>query len=109
MIPTPDRQHYRITLAVLALGGTAFALLQSLVAPALPEIQHSLHTSESGVTWVLTAFLLSASVATPLVGRIGDIHGKEHVLVASLARSWIQCRRSTASAATISSLEAKAR
>jgi EmrB/QacA subfamily drug resistance transporter len=85
VIPTPDRQHYRITLAVLALGGTAFALLQSLVAPALPEIQHSLHTSESGVTWVLTAFLLSASVATPLVGRIGDIHGKEHVLVASLA------------------------
>lgn len=84
MTPTPERQHYGITLAVLALGGIAFALLQSLVAPALPEIQHSLHTSESGVTWVLTAYLLSASVATPLIGRLGDIHGKERVLVVSL-------------------------
>jgi EmrB/QacA subfamily drug resistance transporter len=78
------RQHYGVTLAVLALAGVAFALLQSLVAPALPEIQHDLHTSESAVTWVLTAYLLSASVATPLLGRLGDIHGKERVLVAVL-------------------------
>jgi EmrB/QacA subfamily drug resistance transporter len=80
----PQRQHYGITLAALALGGLAYALLQSLVAPALPEIQHSVHTSESGVTWVLTAYLLSASVATPLLGRLGDIHGKERVLVGVL-------------------------
>ncbi len=43
-------------LAVLSLGGIAYALLQSLVVPALPEIQRSLHTSESAVGWVLTAF-----------------------------------------------------
>jgi EmrB/QacA subfamily drug resistance transporter len=55
------------------------------VAPALPNIQHALHTSESSVSWVLTAYLLSASVATPLIGRIGDIHGKERVLVIVLA------------------------
>ena len=54
----------RTVLAVLSLGGIAYALLQSLVVPALPEIQSSLHTSESAVGWVLTAFLLSASVAT---------------------------------------------
>jgi EmrB/QacA subfamily drug resistance transporter len=80
----PAHQHYGITLAALALAGLAFALLQSLVAPALPEIQHSLDASESGVTWVLTAYLLSASVATPLLGRLGDIHGKERVLVGVL-------------------------
>jgi EmrB/QacA subfamily drug resistance transporter len=77
----PERQHYGITLAVLALGALSYALLQSAVAPALPEIQRSLHSSESGVTWVLTAYLLAASVATPLLGRLGDIHGKERVLV----------------------------
>jgi EmrB/QacA subfamily drug resistance transporter len=79
------RQHYGITLAVLALAGLAYALLQSLVAPALPEIQHSLGVSESGVTWILTSYLLAASVATPLLGRLGDIYGKEHVLVWVLA------------------------
>jgi EmrB/QacA subfamily drug resistance transporter len=80
-----ERQHYGVTLAVLALGGLAYALLQSAVAPALPEIQRSLHSSESGVTWILTAYLLAASVATPLLGRLGDIHGKERVLVWVLA------------------------
>jgi EmrB/QacA subfamily drug resistance transporter len=71
----------RTVLAVLSLGGIAYALLQSLVVPALPEIQTSLHTSESAVGWVLTAFLLSASVATPIIGRLGDMYGKERLLM----------------------------
>src|SRR3954465_10108494 len=71
----------RTLLAVLSLGGIAYALLQSLVVPALPEIQTSLHTSESAVGWVLTAFLLSASVATPIIGRLGDMYGKERLLM----------------------------
>jgi EmrB/QacA subfamily drug resistance transporter len=78
------RQHFNVTLAVLALAGVSFALLQSLVAPALPEIQHSLHTSESMVSWVLTGYLLSASVSTPIVGRLGDMFGKDRVLVVVL-------------------------
>jgi MFS family permease len=52
-----------------------------LVVPALPEIQRSLHTSESAVGWILTAFLLSASVATPIIGRLGDMYGKERLLM----------------------------
>jgi EmrB/QacA subfamily drug resistance transporter len=71
----------RTVLAVLSLGGIAYALLQSLVVPALPQIQASLHTSESAVGWVLTAFLLSASVATPIIGRLGDMYGKERLLM----------------------------
>src|SRR4051794_13071074 len=68
-------------LTVLSLGGISYALLQSLVVPALPEIQASLHTSESAVGWVLTAFLLSASVTTPIIGRLGDMYGKERLLL----------------------------
>jgi EmrB/QacA subfamily drug resistance transporter len=71
----------RIILAVLSLGGISYALLQSLVVPALPQVQSSLHTSESAVGWVLTAYLLSASVATPIIGRLGDIYGKERLLM----------------------------
>jgi EmrB/QacA subfamily drug resistance transporter len=71
----------RIILAVLSLGGISYALLQSLVVPALPQIQSSLHTSESSVGWVLTAYLLSASVATPIIGRLGDMYGKERLLM----------------------------
>ncbi len=52
--------------------------------PALPTIQHGLHTSQNTVTWVVTAYLLSAAIFTPIVGRIGDLRGKEHMLVATL-------------------------
>jgi EmrB/QacA subfamily drug resistance transporter len=79
-----QRQHYGLTLAVLVTGALAYALSQTLVAPALPAIQHELHTSTTTVTFVLTAYLLSASVATPIVGRLGDIFGKERMLVLTL-------------------------
>jgi len=78
------RQHYNVTFALLATAGIAYALLQSLVAPALPELQDALHTSVNSASWVLTAYLLSASIATPLIGRLGDIHGKERLLVGVL-------------------------
>jgi EmrB/QacA subfamily drug resistance transporter len=78
----PDaRQHHHLTFAVLAVGGAAYSMLQSLVAPALPEIQHDLHTTATGIAWILTAYLLSASGATPIAGRLGDMYGKERVLV----------------------------
>ena len=75
------RPHYALTFAVLTLAALAFALLQSMVAPALPEMQRALHTSPTGVSWILTAYLLTASVATPIAGRLGDMFGKERVLV----------------------------
>jgi EmrB/QacA subfamily drug resistance transporter len=81
MSADPQRQHYNLTLAVLAVAALAYALLQTMVAPALPEIQHELGASQTSVTWVLTVYLLTASVATPIVGRLGDMFGKERVLV----------------------------
>jgi EmrB/QacA subfamily drug resistance transporter len=81
---TEGRQHYNVTFALLATAGIAYALLQSAVAPALPELQQTLHTSVNSVSWVLTAYLLSASIGTPLIGRLGDMHGKARLLVVVL-------------------------
>jgi EmrB/QacA subfamily drug resistance transporter len=78
------RPHYGVTFATLAVAAISYALLQSLVAPALPDIQADLHASASGATWILTAYLLSASVATPVVGRLGDMFGKKRMLVITL-------------------------
>ncbi len=71
-------------LAVLSLAGLAYAVLSSAVIPALPSFQHSLHASETGVGWLLTGFLLSASVGTSIIGRLGDIYGKERLLLWTL-------------------------
>ena len=78
------RVHPNVILAVLSLAGLAYAVLSSAVIPALPTIQHDLHTTETGVTWLLTGFLLSASVGTSIIGRLGDMYGKERLLLWTL-------------------------
>jgi len=79
-----ERQHYNVTFTLLAVAAVAYALLQSLVAPALLTIQEDLHTTTAGAAWILTAYLLSASVVTPIAGRLGDMYGKKRVMVAVL-------------------------
>jgi MFS family permease len=79
-----DRTHPTLILAVLSLGGISYAMLSSLVIPALPTLEHALHTNETGVTWLLTAYLLSASVGTAILGRLGDMYGKERLLLITL-------------------------
>jgi EmrB/QacA subfamily drug resistance transporter len=73
-----------VILAVTAVAGVAYAMLSSAVIPALPSIQHSLNTTETGVTWLLTGYLLSASVGTSILGRLGDMYGKERLLLITL-------------------------
>jgi EmrB/QacA subfamily drug resistance transporter len=84
-VPSSTRRtHYWLTFAVLAVAVSSYSLMQSLTIPVLSEIERELHTDQNTVTWVLTAYLLSASVFTPIMGRLGDAFGKERLLVLSL-------------------------
>src|ERR671917_2151799 len=80
---TPASRPDRI-LTVLLLAGVSFALSQTMVVPALPAFAGELDASPSAVSWVLTGYLLSASVATPLAGKLGDLFGKGRVLTGVL-------------------------
>ena len=75
-----QRIHPNLILAVLSLAGLAYAVLSSAVIPALPSFQRDFNASETSVTWLLTGFLLSASVGTSIIGRLGDMYGKERLL-----------------------------
>jgi EmrB/QacA subfamily drug resistance transporter len=86
-----DRPHHNVTLAVLTIAGIAFALQQTMIIPALPALQRDLHTTTAWATWLLTGFLLTASVATPILGKLGDQYGKERLLVISLAVFFAGC------------------
>lgn len=85
------RPHYHLTFAILAIGSLSYALLQSLVAPALPTMQKELHSSTTGAAWIFTSYLLSFSVVTPIAGRLGDMFGKKRVLVIALAAVAVGC------------------
>ena len=79
------RSGSKFLVLYLSLGGLAFAVLQSLVAPALPILAQDLAVSTADASWILTAYLLAASVLTPILGRLGDMVGKRRVLIGVLA------------------------
>src|ERR671911_2549551 len=79
-----QRQHYGVTLALLTVAGISFAVMQTLVIPALPFFQREFDTTASWATWIATGFLLSSSVLTPILGKLGDSYGKKRMLVISL-------------------------
>lgn len=79
------RPTSRFLVLYLSLGGLAFAVLQSLVAPALPVLAVDLGVSTADASWILTAYLLAASVLTPILGRLGDMVGKRRVLIGVLS------------------------
>lgn len=69
---------------MLSVGVCSYALLQSVSVPTLPVMQEELATDQATTAWILTAFLLSASVATPILGRLGDSFGKRRMLIVSM-------------------------
>jgi EmrB/QacA subfamily drug resistance transporter len=82
--PPAPADHTRVVFLSLVLAGMAFALSQTVVAPALPELQRAYHADASSAAWILTGYLLAASVATPIVGKLGDVYGRGRVLTAVL-------------------------
>ncbi|WP_205699388.1 MFS transporter [Conexibacter sp. SYSU D00693] len=84
---SPDlaaRPHPGRSLLILATGAMAFALAQSALVPAMGSLTREFDTDASGVAWLLTGYLVAAAVATPVMGRLGDMFGKRRLLVVSL-------------------------
>src|ERR1700742_3237258 len=77
-------RSHNVTLALLTIAGISFALMQTLVVPALPFFQREFETSPEWTTWLVTSFLVSSSVLTPILGKLGDAHGKKKLLVVAL-------------------------
>ena len=72
------------TLLVLGVGLLGFVLAQTSVVPALRDMQRAFGASASDITWLVTAYLLVACIATPIFGRLGDMFGKQRLLAISL-------------------------
>ncbi|MFH8937515.1 MFS transporter [Streptomyces griseosporeus] len=82
--PAP-REGGAAVVPVLAFAGIVVAVMQTLLVPVIKDLPQLLGTSPSNATWVLTSTLLSGAVATPIMGRLGDLYGKRRMLILSLA------------------------
>src|SRR5690348_10642067 len=81
----PTRSASGAVVPVLAFAGIVVAVMQTLLVPVIKDLPQLLNTSPSNATWVLTSTLLSGAVATPIMGRLGDLYGKRRMLITSLA------------------------
>lgn len=74
----------RTIVATLAGTGLIAAFMQTLVTPIIPELPILLDSTAADTSWVLTATLLAAAIATPISGRLGDMYGKRRMLLVLL-------------------------
>lgn len=82
--PSAGQRGSRAVFPVLALVVIAVNLPQSVVVPVLPGLQASYGSDPVTVTWLITGFLLSSAVATPLMGRLSDTYGQRRILAGAL-------------------------
>jgi MFS family permease len=81
----PEYRRPGLLIAGLSVVVLTVAVLQTAVVPVLGIIGAQLHASAVTVSWAVTANLLAAAAATPLIGRLADLHNKKSVLLAVLA------------------------
>ena len=75
----------RAAFAAIALSVASLALLQNLVIPVIPLIAADFGVTADAASWTNTSWLIAAAVATPLLGRIGDLRGRRNTFLAVLA------------------------
>src|SRR4051812_40358494 len=77
---TAERRRWA-SLMVVCLAQLMIVLDVTIVNVALPAIQHDLGFSESSLTWVVNAFLVTFGSLLLLAGRLGDLAGRKRVFL----------------------------
>jgi EmrB/QacA subfamily drug resistance transporter len=81
--PTLGRRQFLMTFAGLLLAMLLASLDQTIVSTALPTIVGDLGGLDQ-LSWVVTAYLLGATVTMPLWGRASDLYGRKPLFVAAI-------------------------
>jgi MFS family permease len=70
-----------ITLAIL--GSTILIAMygETMLLPAIPDIIRDFDISYSASSWILSAYLISGAVATPIFGKLSDIYGRKRMVM----------------------------
>jgi EmrB/QacA subfamily drug resistance transporter len=82
-VPPPDYAAIHTIIAGIMVAMFISALEQTIVAPALPAIGRSFANVDD-LSWVVTSYLLAATVATPLFGKLTDIHGRRTIMLLAI-------------------------
>lgn len=81
-------------VAILIAVEVISAFETSMMYAALPTFARVFEADASAVGWSVTAFLLVAAASAAVCGRLGDMYGRERVLMVVLAWPANTCRPS---------------
>lgn len=84
-VQAQDGRRDAVVLAILILAGIIYTVCQAVLLPTIGALARGVHSSVTSTTWVLTVYILSGGIATPILGRLGDMFGKRRALLAMLA------------------------
>ena len=74
-----------VSLTILCTGFLLIVVDMTIVNVALPSIQRDLRFTQSGLAWVINAYLIAFAGFLLLAGRLGDLFGRKRVYLAGLA------------------------
>ena len=99
-----------LSLTILCTGFLLIVVDMTIVNVALPSIQKDLGFSQSGLAWVINAYLIAFGGLLLLAGRLGDLLGRKRVYLVGLATSSARrCCAACRSASRCSSPRASSR
>lgn len=78
-----DRKQLRIVFGGLILALVMASLDQNIVATALPRIASELG-GLAHISWVVTGFMVAATITTPLYGKLSDMYGRRRLFIVSI-------------------------
>jgi MFS family permease len=73
-----------INLAILSSVSVLVMYAETMLVPAIPDIIKDFNASYSTSSWILSGYLITAAIVTPLIGRLSDIYGKKKILIVVL-------------------------
>jgi EmrB/QacA subfamily drug resistance transporter len=82
-LPPASRREIQIVFAGLMLALALAALDNNIVSPALPEIVSQLH-GLTHLSWIVTAFMLTSTITTPLYGKLSDLYGRKALFIVAI-------------------------
>ena len=68
-------------VAILSLIATMVTYAETMLIPAIPDLIRDFHVSYNASSWLITVYLLTGAVMTPIAGKLSDIYGRKKILL----------------------------
>jgi MFS family permease len=86
MLESTKKVRTSVWITIAILGSTILITMygETMLLPAIRDIIREFNISYSTSSWILTAYLISGAVATPIAGKLSDIYGRKKMVLSIL-------------------------